>query len=158
VARDLIYGEIARNWGIGDLVDLTSEATRRQQGEDILAHRDVGPLAKVVESETQAAFQLAARLSSAGKITTAERRALKPTLQKWFELRDRRQGRFLGEDYVELANLRDASRAYRRKLEEWSRRTAPAASQEVGPARGLGVPLAVAAGAAGLVLLIFSRK
>lgn len=156
MARDLIYGKISRDWSCGSLLNLPS---KQQLASDIRAGSEAGPLARVVESETQAAFQLAARLWSEKKLPAVERKAFRPTLQRWFALRDKRRGKFQGEDYVELVNLRDATRAYRKRLAGFARGQAPA-TPPTDPhsvdAKGLATSLLVAAGAAGLTLAIFS--
>jgi hypothetical protein len=160
MARDLIYGKTTRDWGLG--ASLLNLPPKQQVEQDIQAKLAVRTLPKIVEAETQAAFQLAARLSNEGKITAVERKDLKPILQKWFALRDKRRGKFLGEDYIELVNLRDAAQAYRKRLGEFAKRpslaSTPPDPHNVSPANGLIVPLLVAASATGLSLLIFSKN
>lgn len=162
MARDLLYGKISRDWALGaSVLSLPTEANRRRMGDDVRASQEIGPLAKVVETETRDAYQMVVKLSSSGKLPAIERRSFKPILQRWFALRDKRQGKFLGEDYVELVNLRDATREYRRKLENFAQQKSPASPSvtlSAGSSQGLAVPLLVAAGATGLALLIFSKR
>jgi hypothetical protein len=113
MAKDLLLGKSRRDWSAG-----ISREESRLAYQDALAYRDVPGLAKSVEAETQRNFQEALRLDSLKKLPIADRRAFGLTLRKWQALRDSRQGKYTGEDFVALTNIRDENRQHSRKFAE----------------------------------------
>lgn len=111
MAKDLLLGKSRRDWSAG-----ISREESRLAHHDALAYRDVPGLAKAVEAETQRNFQEALRLDSLKKLPSADRRAFGQTLRKWHTLRDARQGKYTGEDFVALTNIRDENQRHTRKF------------------------------------------
>jgi len=160
MALDLIFGATSRRWSIG-----LTERRRRQLGQDVLAERAVGDLAKTVEEETFKNFQTNLRLSTQGKLPVPLRRSFGALLRRWYAFRDEHRGRYAGEDFVALQNFRDENRIFTRRLAELdatpaSRARAPEASpspNQAGSHPSLAPMLGVAAALGGLALLASRR-
>jgi len=155
MAIDLLLGKSRRDWSAG-----MSREESRLAYQDALAYRDVPGLAKAVEAETRSNFQEALRLDSLKKLPVADRRAFGQTLRRWHSLRDSRHGKYTGEDFVALTNIRDENRRHTRRFAELAASPPQAASQPSPPPAPRDPPgmawlgvLPLAAGAASLLLL-----
>jgi hypothetical protein len=153
MSRDLALGTTPRDWSAG-----MSREESRLAYHDAVAYRDVAALARAVETETQRNFQESLRLHSAGKLPEDDRRAFGQTLRKWHALRDSRQGKYAGEDFVALTNVKDENLRHSRRFAELASSPVPPRGVPLTPPRDptgtswrKAVP--VAAGAAALLVL-----
>ena len=84
----------------------------------MLASRDVGPLAKEVEVGIQQNFKQILELSAAKKLPAADRQAYAKVVRRFRDLEAKRGKKFVGADYLELRDLRDANRRTAARLAE----------------------------------------
>ena len=148
MARDLLLGRTNRSWAAG-----FSDVQHRTLAEDVLASRDVGKLGAEVAADFRQNFSKILTLSAAKKMPEGDRKAYAKVVRRWRDLEERRGGKYLGEDYVELASLRDANRRVAARLAEIETSDkSPAETTEKKVLRLAHINLAV--GAAGLVAAV----
>lgn len=113
MARDLLLGRTKRSWAAG-----FADLEHRTLAEDVIASRDVGPLAKEVEEGIQQNFKKILELSAANKLPAADRQAYAKVVRRFRDLEAKRGKKFVGSDYLELRDLRDANRRTAARLAE----------------------------------------
>ncbi len=160
MSKDLLLGRTWRDWSCGQFPRMPV-AKSRLLAEDVLAAEQVPALARAVGEETQANYNRIVHLSANNRMPVPLRKEFGKFLARWYDLRERRQGKFTGEDFVELQNLRDANALFSRRLDE-AEKTArsPAALTRTDPPTLPKTPilLGTISLAAALVLLRWSRN
>lgn len=113
MARDLLLGRTKRSWTAG-----FSDIEHRTLAEDVIASRDVRPLAQEVEAGIKENFKKILELSAAKKLPAGDRQAYAKVVRKFRDLEAKRGKKYVGADYVELRDLRDANRRTATRLAE----------------------------------------
>lgn len=113
MARDLLLGRTKRSWTAG-----FSDIEHRTLAEDVIASRDVRPLAQEVEAGIKENFKKILELSAAKKLPAGDRQAYAKVVRKFRDLEAKRGKKYVGADYVELRDLRDANRRTASRLAE----------------------------------------
>jgi hypothetical protein len=120
VARDLLLGRTKRSWAAG-----FADLEHRALAENVLASRDVEPLAKEVESGIQQNFKKILELSAAKKLPEGERKSYAKVVRRFRDLETRRGKKYVGTDYVELRDLQGANRRTATRLAELGQKESP---------------------------------
>lgn len=129
MARDLILGRTSRDWSCGSLT------ARQQAAEDVIAQLEVEPLAETVDREVQQSFRRVAALHSRGLMPTNRRKAFGSLMRRWLSFKESRGGKYLGSDYVEVANFRDEVRRYSYEIGPLERAAATRTPEQNSPCR-----------------------
>jgi len=115
MARDLLFGATRKSWArrdpprpatVGQFPHVPADESRLL-AQDVLADRDVGKLGRHVETTFRANYRRIVSLGS--RMPADERRAYGKAMRRWRDLEAARNGKYLGQDFVELKDLDDVN-------------------------------------------------